>query len=464
MGTFQVSQIISFDAQKLYTSVNTELAIKEICSLVYKNPKKYFKIDPDEKNNFGQKTKIPPIRVFQNFLYHILLNFNSFSTVAGYYKQTSGLSMGSKVSPLLANFYLHLMEERIIENEIKNGNIISYCRFVDDVFCIINKKDQNRIFQKMNNFDKNYLKFTVEEMSNNSLTFLDTEIYLDENKIPQIKKFRKETASDVILNFNSITPKKYKISTLKGDIFRCNHTCTTDKNLNEALVDLTELYVRNEYPKRLVESIINEIKDRKFENNGNKNKYQELKSKSPMQFYTMCISFTSMRCEKVASKILKLIKKYTPSYNLNIAWKCEKLQRHFSHRLKLPVPEYQKIGTTYAFECVCKNSYIGETKRQLGNRIKEHNQKSKKTAISDHIYGNNLKNIKPCLEYQNEINQKFGDQPNPNQKITFIKERFKIIKNNLTNTRDRKSFEAVAITIHKPKLNAQVFHRKVSII
>ena len=42
--------------------------------------------------------------------------------------------------------------------------------------------------------------------------------------------------------------------------------------------------------------------------------------------------------------------------------------------------------------------------------------------------------------------------------------RFKVLHSNLTNTRDRKTFEAVAITIEKPKLNAQVFHRKVSII
>ena len=72
--------------------------------------------------------------------------------------------------------------------------------------------------------------------------------------------------------------------------------------------------------------------------------------------------------------------------------------------------------------------------------------------------------MQPCQDFINDITQKFGDQPNPAQKLSFIKNRFKILKNGLVNTRDRKSFEAVAITINKPKLNAQVFHRKVSII
>ena len=58
----------------------------------------------------------------------------------------------------------------------------------------------------------------------------------------------------------------------------------------------------------------------------------------------------------------------------------------------------------------------------------------------------------------------FGGTPNPSQKFTFIKNQFTLLQNNLTNTHDRRTFEAIAITVHKPKLNAQVLHRKVSII
>ena len=68
------------------------------------------------------------------------------------------------------------------------------------------------------------------------------------------------------------------------------------------------------------------------------------------------------------------------------------------------------------------------------------------------------------MPFTTEITNNFGDEPNPTEKFTFIKNRFTVLQSNLLNTRDRKSYEAVAITNDKPKLNAQVFHRKVSII
>ena len=88
----------------------------------------------------------------------------------------------------------------------------------------------------------------------------------------------------------------------------------------------------------------------------------------------------------------------------------------------------------------------------------------KKTAISDHIYGNMNKNLHPCPAFKSELTNNFGDTPNPDQKFNFIKNRFTVLQSNLMNTRDRRTYEAIAITIQKPILNAQVSHRKVSII
>ena len=459
-----IHDIISIDAVKLYTSVNVELVITEIVKEIYKSPANFFKIDPTEKTNTGFSTKIPPELTFRNFLYDIIIKFNLFSTTGGFYQQTDGLSMGSKISPLIANFYLNIMEQKIIKQEIQKGNISAYCRFVDDVYCVIRKNQKRRILNSINKFDPKFLSFTHQVMNNNSLTFLDTEIYINEKNLPEIKKFRKETASNVIMNYNSVSPKRYKLAALKGDVFRCHYTCSTEENLINALNDLTEQYVKNEYPRRLVNNTIREIKTKNFEKNGNQNTYQELKANAPSQFYTLCIPFTANRCEKVASKLIRLLKTNTPYYHINFAWKLEKIQKSFSHKLKMPVPELEKIGVAYKFDCLCQESYIGESKRQLQNRIKEHNQKSKQTAISNHIYGNSLKNIEPCSEYSSGIRNQFGAQPNPNQKFAFIKNQFKLLQNNLTNTHDRRTFEAVAIAVNKPKLNAQVLHRKVSII
>ena len=356
------------------------------------------------------------------------------------------------------------MEQRIIRKEIKKGNIVAYCRYVDDVYCVIRKNHKERILNLINNFDVHFLAFTHENMVDNSLPFLDTEIYLNPQNIPEIRKFIKPTASEVIINFKSILPHKYKLSSLKGDIFRCHYTCSTVENRDIALQNLSERYIKNEYPRRIVEKTIREIVNKNFESNGNHQKFRDLQKNSPDQFYNLCIPYTSHRCAKVFSKLTRLLKTFTPNYTINVSWRSEKLQKFFSHKLKLPVPYSAKIGTTYKYDCLCQETYIGESIRALRTRVKEHNQKSKKTAISEHIYGNNQKNIPPCAEFTSEIIKKFGDKPSSNQKIDFLQNRFKILQNNLTKTRDRKIFEAVAITIENPKLNAQIFHRKVSII
>ena len=103
---------------------------------------------------------------------------------------------------------------------------------------------------------------------------------------------------------------------------------------------------------------------------------------------------------------------------------------------------------------ICEDSYIGETKRQLQTRIREHNQPSKKQPLRI-IYTVIIKNIQPCPKFKEELTTNYGGQPNPDQKYTFIKNCFTVLQSNLTNTRGRKTYEAVAITIDRPKLNAQ---------
>ena len=120
-------------------------------------------------------------------------------------------------------------------------------------------------------------------------------------------------------------------------LYRCHYTCSTDHDREIALKELTEQYVRNQYPRKLVEKTILEIKGRNFENKGNRSEYQELRKESPEKFYTLSIPYTSPRCEKVMSKIIRLLKNNTPDYLLNVAWRSANIQKIFSHKLKLSI-------------------------------------------------------------------------------------------------------------------------------
>ena len=100
--------ILSFDAVSLFTNVNTELVVDYICEKIYKTPTKYFKNYCVKNEN--NRWKIPPRSVFQQFFNDLLTKFSCFDSHSGYFRQKHGISMGSKISPFLANVFCHMME------------------------------------------------------------------------------------------------------------------------------------------------------------------------------------------------------------------------------------------------------------------------------------------------------------------------------------------------------------------
>ena len=181
-----------------------------IVNEIYKDPSAFFPnedyIATKEKNNGDEaevnvSPKHPRRCVFKNLLIEVLQKFNKFRTVAGCYCQIDGLSMGSKLSPALANIYCHLMEMKL-SNYI-NKHIIFYRRYVDDIFVIIDKKFVKPFLNKLNEFDKDYLSFTMEEPNErNELPFLDTLVFIDSKNVIQLKFYQKPNKPDVYTNFN----------------------------------------------------------------------------------------------------------------------------------------------------------------------------------------------------------------------------------------------------------------------
>ena len=71
--------------------------------------------------------------------------------------------MGSKLSPGFANIFCHLFVTEIIEPKFDQGCILSYAKYVDDIFCVIRKREKQNLWDKLNKFDSE-LKFTMESM------------------------------------------------------------------------------------------------------------------------------------------------------------------------------------------------------------------------------------------------------------------------------------------------------------
>ena len=81
-----------------------------------------------------------------------------------------------------------------------------------------------------------------------------------------IKHFKKPFASNVLTNFKNKTPKKYKISSLMGSIYRVNGTASNKKELEKGFDDFKINFVNNGYPKNLLNPLtpFDYLKAKKF--------------------------------------------------------------------------------------------------------------------------------------------------------------------------------------------------------
>ena len=277
----------------------------------------------------------------------------------------------------------------------------------------------------------------------------------------QLKKFKKQSASDVILNFSkSVTPTKYKISTLVGEVYRCNNTTTTEKELNNALKDLKTIFLKNGYPENLINNKISEVKNKKFSPSTVRQAREREYKENPERQANIVLPFTHQRCEKIAKKIIKIVKNVTPLFKINFSWTNIKLQRFFSPKLKLSKPILEQNGLVYKFLCNCEQSYVGETKRRLRTRIAEHFRDNKNVIQNTAVF----QHIKTCPNYKEILSSNLGEEPTRIQRKHFLEDHFKIVGSQLQNYRDRTSYESIIITMTNPKLNEQVRHSTVNLL
>ena len=290
-------------------------------------------------------------------------------------------------------------------------------------------------------------------MINNKINFLDTTI-INQNGQIHLEQFRKPESSGVVLNYKTaVAPLSYKKSTLIGELHRANNTTTTPEARKKAIYETREIFLKNGYPLCLITEKMTDLINRNFGPSENKAKRLADSVNPNLHFYTMSLPFSSFRCSKVASKIYKILRQYTPDFRLNIAFNTIKLSSIFLPKMKPPKHTFFQSNLIYKFRCDCTDEYIGETKRLLHTRILEHRTKSE-----SHIY-NHLNN---CETYQSNFFEKYRIHPEyANDKLLreYIFEHFEILERNLQHKKLRETSEGILITLEQPQINKQFEHK-----
>lgn len=278
--------------------------------------------------------------------------------------------MGSPLSSIVANLVMQDLKESIL-NTLNVS--ISYHRYVDDIILIAPMKEVTNILNKFNNYNER-LQFTVEYEVERSISFLDLNIKIINNTI-YIDWFHKKTFLGRLLSFLSNHPNCHKIGIIYNFVDRAvllSHPMFHKKNI----ITCINILLSNGY---LLHLIFNEINSR-LKNIFHKKLNQTTKDIKNNFFVIPYINNIS---DMIAPTIRKseFLVEYRCLNKLDRIIKVQKDKNKHS----------SKSSIIYKINCKdCEATYVGQTKRQLGTRIKEHAknirlESSRHSVVTEHI-------------------------------------------------------------------------------
>ena len=298
------------------------------------------------------------------------------------YSQIDGVSMGNPLAPTIANFFMGTLEATLFNKDDVNNPVL-YIRYVDDIFCIFRKDVLFNDFEERLNKLHKAIKFTHElGTQENELPFLDIKVKLATGKIIT-KVHKKEIDTDVILNFSSVAPIKWKRALILWFLNRAKTISSSDALYKQEIINLKEKFVKNGYPKKFVNEIIERF-------NMNNNRHNE-KLKSSEFRNIIRVPYIGKPSIDYKKQLEKLMRNYVEDFK--VIFTTTKVSHYFSN--KEETPHDLKSNVVYKYKCLKDESiqYIGFTTRPLTERVKEHLRG--RTAVSDHIINcNTCKNEK----------------------------------------------------------------------
>ena len=416
---------VSFDIKSLYTNVPLAEVIDDIISTVYSE---------SASSTYFAQSGIKP-EILKKML--ILCSESIFLYKDEVYKQCDGVAMGSPLAPLLADWFVTKIENNILLNNHHVAYKPSYYRrYVDDIFAVFSSGTaRDAFFETLNEAHQN-LSFTMETTSG-PLPFLDTQITIKEQGF-QIEVYRKPTNTDVVMNYESSAPMKWKKALISCLLTRAYNISSTFSLFTTEVEKIKAIFGKNSYPSSMVNQCVDtfiskrNITNEKFKvREGMKDDINDHQSTSPDEKKAYA---TVPYVGKPSLKFQRRIREEMSRQGLTIlaSFTTTKVSSYFN--LKSTCSPLFKANVVYRFTCSRDEncSYIGETTRQLFRRIIEHSKPSKKfSAIFQHI--------EQCRDCQNATN--IGDNFNIMQHCT---------------ARTVTSHESLMISKFRPNLNTQL--------
>ena len=356
--TLKPSQIlVSFDVTSLFPSIPIPKAIDVLKTTLQQN----------QVANSEELVTLTELCMNQTF----------FSFKNEFFKQTEGTAMGNSLSPFIANLFMSYFEENARQTLPYFPEI--WFRYVDDIFAVfdLDKTDLNTFTDQLNSLAPT-IKFTVEQETNGTLPFLDLLIIRTQDQKLEFDIYRKPTANHRFIMNSSNHPHQSKLAAFNSMIHRLLTIPLSPDRYNKELNFIKEIAIYNEFDPTLIDRLLYKHKTR--------NDLAQLTTLTPLRNNPH--TYIKLPHHPHLTKGLQSV--FTP-FNKKIAYSSKNSIGSFLGSPKDPIPPTQKSGI-YRLPCdECPASYIGQSRRAIKVRAKEHiahfkNNRQGRSAVADHIF------------------------------------------------------------------------------
>ena len=302
------------------------------------------------------------------------MNLNYFQFDYQFYKQDSGSAMGQSLSPFIANLFMADLESRL-----NNSTMFPrfWVRYVDDIFAII-KKDNLIPFLNLLNLQHQSIKFTMEEDKENKLPFLDILVHREEIRFT-LKIYRKPSTTMRFIPENSFCNNRHKTASFNSMIYRACNIPMEPKHFDEEINYIKDIAIFNGFNVKLVDSIKSKQLARK--------KLKSCTTLLPIDEKEPVRRHKIIYYPKITNQISKIFK----SHNIELVnYSNSKLGQCLGSTKDKIIDNNLKPGI-YEISCKdCNGIYVGQSKRPVKARFKEHllhvkNIEPKKSSVAAHI-------------------------------------------------------------------------------
>lgn len=359
------------------------------------------------------------------------IQHNYFWYKDNYYRQLTGIGMGAKYAPSVANVFMAKWEDEAIFSNTPD-NIVLYKRFIDDCI-VIWKGDEASLIQFFNQLNINQKNIKLEyEISEKIVHFLDLEIQLVNNSI-STRTYFKTVERNSYIPVNSCHHEPWLINIPKGQFIRLRRNCSDNNEYLKQAQLMGQKFEDKGYNKEFIAEKIKEInqtprevliQDKIKDNKDNNDiplimnySIQHKKMERIIRKHWPLLKSDKTLCNILPDKphfiyrrvptLRDLIAKNVPEppkrltelsffqgkgfFPCKRCYACINTQQNGQKCNKFTATSTgnehtikdfiscRTEGVVYVLQCSCSLQYIGRTKRPMWKRIREHIQNIKKS-------------------------------------------------------------------------------------